>query len=300
LFSDFSKYDVTQGVECIQQEHRHYRELGFHEVLGGEDYLEAAARSRVYSRDMFWQVPGTRKSGDNNTSSGNTRNTGNALLSWFVPLCRTHSLTWGDHIALAALGDDNFALVSVVFVEKVFHGNLEVMNRNLTEHCARLGYRLKVGSTFNITSAEYLSLRFYPVGDKYVVGNKPGRCLSKIGAIMHTQGRTEEEYRSYLRGTLISYLPTAHHVPFLRKYVDVVLDKLVGYEARYDFQAKYRKGGRIYEADESTWAAFMDTYGYDLDPAAETRFEQRLRAKPLNYIHDMECVDHMFHVDFLL
>lgn len=300
VYSDFSKYDVTQGEECMEREREHYRDLGFCDEDHGSEYLEAQACSRVYNKDMMWQVPGTRKSGDNNTSSGNTKNTAESFLAWFIPLCILHRLFWREHMAMACLGDDNFVLVSRRFVDKVFGGRYDDLADSLAAHNAKLGYSVKVGVTDNVVEAEYLSLRFYPVNGSYRVGKKPGRVLSKIGAFMYRQGCQHETYLQYLKGTLVSYLPTANHVPFLRRYVSECLDKLVGVEARYTESANFRQQGRLFEADDSTWAAFMELYGEDLGPDAEDEFASSLKNHSLNYMHRSTAVARMFEIDFLM
>lgn len=298
LFSDFSKYDMTQGPECMKREHCHLRELGFADDEDGEAYLRAAYRARVYAGDLMWSVTGTRKSGDLNTSSGNTKNTAESLYSYLAGVAKELGVHLPDHMALAALGDDNFCLLTAEFVEKA--GGKDKLMAGLKSWMTDLGYVLKVGISDNITAAEYLSLRFYPVNGQYVVGKKPGRCLTKIGAQMYRQGRTNASALEYWKGSLISYIPTSNHVPFLRKYVQVCLDKLEGVKVRHAFEDKFRMQGKIHEASDDTWAAFMDVYGPLATPDNEARFEERLRKTGLNYLHNSPVVDHMFRVDFEL
>lgn len=300
FFSDFSKYDITQGAECMLRERTHYESLGFADDEEGKLYLKAQARSKVYSAGMMWAVDATRKSGDSNTSSGNTKNTGEAVWSWIAPLCIAKAINPEDHVAIACLGDDNFALLTIFALNTIFEGETSVLEKSMTAHMSRLGYEVKVGTSFNPTVGEYLSLRFYPVDGEYVVGKKPGRVLTKMGTIMARQGVTGEQYYEYLKGTLISYLPTANHVPFLRKYVSVVLQRLAGYKAKFAIETAYRAQGRIYEACDDTWAAFMDLYGSDLDQERELEFEKALLSRPLQWMHDSAAVKQMFEIDFSL
>jgi hypothetical protein len=296
LFSDYSKYDVTQGVTCIGREHDHYRELGFCDEYWGEPYLKAAASSRVYYKDMMWQVKGTRKSGDLNTSSGNTKNTGEAVWSWWARSCRGTTINPEDTIAVAALGDDNYSLINKSAILHIFKDYNEA-KLDFESWQRALGYRAVGGITENPMEGEYLSLRFYPVDGQYVVGKKPGRCLVKIGAMLYSSHRPEKVWLELLNGTLKSYRATSMHVPFLRKYVSVMTEKLSALETRFGDDAKYRMTGTEREPADDTWDSFVELYGPSCDREAEKDFERQLRQRPLKWIHSSAAVDLMFAVD---
>jgi hypothetical protein len=293
--SDYSKYDLTQGTQCMEREDKWYKSLGFCEdVLDGSMILRHKLHSTGFCGAIRYSVPGTRKSGDMDTSSGNTKNTGEAIGSFF----KYHGLK--EHVAIAVLGDDNFTLFSLKHVLAVF-GSLKNLESCLRAWNADLGYSLKVKVTTNIASAEFLSSRFWPTVDGYRIGKKPGRVLTKIGYLLYRHNVTSEDYLKSYKGTLISYLPTANHVPFLRVYIRCLLEKLSDVTAHYNVDTIYRMNGSISEADSSTWAAFEALYG--LDEADEKAFEAQLRSflkSGMSGVIDSHYVDVLFRVDFLL
>jgi hypothetical protein len=249
--------------------------------------------SVVYARGCRYSVPGTRKSGDSNTSSGNTKNTGEAIGSFF----KYHGLK--SNVRMAVLGDDNFAVISRVAWLQVF-GTMARGVSELKKWVAALGYVLKVAVTSDILKAEFLSSRFYPVAGGHRIGKKPGRILSKIGFQLVAQGRISQEYAKLFHGTLRSYLPTANHVPFLRRYIWRLLKSFKKYSPSYSPEAKFRMKGLVAQADESTWAAFEAAYG--LTEADEARFDRALSAHIREYgptsVMPSDLVDRLFAVDF--
>lgn len=293
VFTDFSKYDVTQGPEAMARETEHYRDLGLDRVKFGRQLRLAMCNSTVYAKSMRYSVPGTRKSGDSNTSSGNTKATGDCLGSFW----KSHGLKGSVRAAL--LGDDIFMVVRHDAVIKKF-GTVDNLKDQLSKWAADLGYKLKIGVTADAIGAEFLSSRFYPVRVGWRFGKKPGRTLVKIGYQLHQQGRDAATYLSNFKGTLQSYLPTSNHVPFLRVYLKVMLEALNRTEASCDKACKYRLTGNVEVADECTWAAFESHYGLGLSD--EIQFEKDLRKHIAEYgltsMMVSEVVERLFEVDF--
>jgi hypothetical protein len=84
FFTDFSKYDVTQGLLAITREVAWYRKLGFaRNVPYGEVILQSKLQGMCRAKQMLFSRPGTRKSGDLDTSSGNSKITGEAIGLFF-------------------------------------------------------------------------------------------------------------------------------------------------------------------------------------------------------------------------
>jgi hypothetical protein len=202
-------------------------------------------------------------------------------------------------VRMAILGDDNFSIVSRTHVLRVF-GSIEAMRVALVAWATDLGYKLKVGVTDNVVKAEFLSSRYYPVGNGHAIGKKPGRVLAKIGYQLFTQGRQPAEYLRNLKGTLISYVPSSNHVPFLRVYIREMLRHLSSYDALLDAEAKHRQQGELYEADETTWAAFEAVYGFG--PGDEQVFADELKQHIARFGLTSVMVSHhvaeLFRIDF--
>jgi len=106
-----------------------------------------------------------------------------------------------------------------------------------------------------------------------------------------------DQYYANLKATMISYLPTSNHVPFLRKAVHYVLEKLCHVEAALRHGDEYQPQGELHEASDETWAAFMEVYGEECNPEEEERFDQQLRSRPLNWIHDCPIVKILYERD---
>lgn len=267
LYADFSKYDVTQGVVCIRNENSFYRILGITRCKGGKDVLQSKLKTRGFGKGYKYSVDGLRKSGDNDTSSGNSRTTFGAFYSFF---CKVLFVIFVDY-AMALLGDDNMTILNRKLVDK--YGRTKFID-DLQGHMRRLGFSVKVRLTTNPLSAEFLSMRPYIVGDLYVFGRKPGRCLIKLGYFVYKTPRSAEDWLPLLKATLISMLPTGNHVPFLRIYLKVLLSCLTHVKAgKLDMQDLARQG-KIYEATDETFAQFYELY--QLTRQDESEFEKEL------------------------
>jgi hypothetical protein len=280
--SDFSKYDVTQGKTCIDNEIRWYQNLGcpFHKYLSSKYYTVG------YVAGIMYELLGCRKSGDNDTSSGNSRNTGLAIASFFA---RINFTKW----RAAVLGDDNFTVVHQSIL-KIFK-SISNLKEQLVEHMTKLGYSVKLMITEKIMETEFLSMRFYPLTEcDFAVGKKPGRVLCKIGHFLNGTKRSMEEWMGILKGTLISMRNTAMHVPFLRKYIEVVTKHIKEdpiYPQEFNFQ-----GIEEYKATAKTWAEFESVY--KLSIADEKAFTKLLEDCITKY--GLQCIIHSPFVDRLV
>jgi hypothetical protein len=293
---DFSKYDVTQCAEAMRREGKFYEKLGFcRNVPEGKSILASKYRARVWAHGIKYSVDGTRKSGDLDTSSGNSKMTCDLIYSFF----KHHGLHNCVHMII--LGDDNLVIIDSATLVEVF-GSYDRTKKLLIEWVRSLGCILKCSLVENCVEAEFLSRRFYPTGATYSVGVKPGRLLSKVGWFIYKNGIDDPTYERYLMGTLLSLRDTSNHVPFARVYVRKLLEYLEsrGTTPRYHEKVEYwLKGADLREADESTWAAFTLTYGLTRadEHLFELQIEEALRAG-LPYMSDSRFVDLMVDIDF--
>jgi hypothetical protein len=148
--------------------------------------------------------------------------------------------------------------------------------------------------------AEFLSGRYWPTKFGYRFGKKPGRVLAKIGYLLAKQGRKPADYQRSFKGTLVSYLPTANHVPFLRVYIHECLAFMTGIQADYS-GTRYRVKGGVCQADDETWAAFEELYGLNRDDERlfAVKVRDHLRGGRFGFLDSWE-VEVMHHIDFLL
>lgn len=276
FYSDFSKYDVTQCPELIDLEIEGYIAQG---ILGADPddpefircILQAMKHSKVYYRDNFWSVPGTRKSGDLNTSSGNSASTARFLDSFMA----RHGISPREWAA-GVLGDDNFGMLYRPTYLAVFGTRAEFL-RCLENHAAEWGFRVDpAGITSTLLEAEYVSCRFYPARDSltgevvHAIGKKPGRTLAKIGVLLAQNDRRWTDTVGLLKGVLLSVLDTSAHVPFLGPVVRFLLEYLKDVNAidpdYVAIESSPEKG--FLEPCAETYAAFYEFYGLTIEDEA--------------------------------
>lgn len=290
--TDFSKFDLTQGEQCKTREHQFYRELGFcDQIPDGENILQAREDIVVYGAASKMEYTFRRQSGTNDTTAGNNRTTGQTMAGSYHALGAKPS-----EYALATNGDDAFTIMQLQRWNRI--GEEKLVN-----HVEELGFKLKIQVSEHPTDVEFISCRFYPVKGGYAIGKKPGRVLTKIGWMLYKPNRTAQDWESLLKGSLLSYEATGFHVPFLRKYLEVMDERLKHVEAQVDKDdrsLKYRmKGDKCYIVTDDTWAAFERVYGLTEDD--EVRFEQMLKeVKSMPYMFSSDAVEAMYVVDTLM
>jgi hypothetical protein len=291
LGTDFSTYDVTQGEHCMNREYEWYKSLGFMKYVSfGKYILMLKKKYTGYGKGVKYSMVFCRKSGENDTSSGNSKNTGESIGAYFMLL--------GVDFRMAVLGDDNFIVVRA----KTLKQSLSSMVNGLEEWITNLGYKLKVQySVGKPWVVEFLSSRFYPVGGVLRLGKKPGRVLVKIGWFLYRNNiKDMATYTQYLKGSLVSLAPVANHVPFLRTYCKVVLDYLKEIQPLYNIEESMYKmftSGSIFEPQDDTFVAFQEVYG--LDHQNELEFEKELKAcvRKMPYLMNSPFIDSMLAVD---
>ena len=286
--SDFSKYDVTQGINCMKREKAWYIKLGFLKyVTFGRVILDLKLKYKGYGKGVAYIMVGTRKSGENDTSSGNSKNTGESIGAYWIMV--------DVDFRMAVLGDDNFTVIRLDSIKIPIHhllGGLESWIRDL-------GYKLKVQWSKGVPEkVEFLSSRFYRTNKGLLIGKKPGRLMTKVGYFLkkHVDFST---YLEYLKGSLESLGPVANHVPFLRVYRWHVLKLLAKYQSRVDVwerQYKMQFGGREFDADNETFVGFDAVYGLSLKD--EQNFAKYLmKIDELPFLASHCAIDKMVAVD---
>lgn len=297
--TDFSKYEITQGEECLSREHKWYKKLNLSRFLMVYSYtfyklyFRCRERAKEYLLSIMFSIWWTRKSGASDTSSGNSKNTGDCIAGFFKWLGVKGSTR------LDVLGDDNSTVTNIRRLELALlkkKKTLVDLIPMLTDWCTGLGYKVKIIVTRKIVETEFLSLRFYPVGDRFIVGKKPGRCLVKIGHMMAKLGYDGGKMKALFKGVLISYRATSYHVPFLRIYIKAILNKLRDIDADFSSVSEYDlKGPDIYDPTPETYAAFESFYGIGFHE--ELQFQRDLE-EHLN-VYGFPSIMNSHYVDIL-
>jgi hypothetical protein len=303
--TDFSKYDLTQGLRVSERQHRQYCRAGFLKsgIKDASLILKSKLVNYMYSAVGKFKAM-IRMSGDHDTSSGNSENTGSTLLDFFVtrgyivlkslesyeksgPNYKLYNVktvkdTW---VRIIVLGDDNFSVIHKDKLKEI-HGSLKAFEEDLTEYMTKLGFVIKILVTEKLAATEFLSSKFYRVGNEVAIGKKPGRVITRMGWFLQKQTiRTYKQWMEVLNATMVSLLPTSNHVPFLRLYVQKVYNwtstvidspfldykdvlskmKIPRYahikEVFADSWKHIIRGTRILEPTEETWEDFHDAYG---------------------------------------
>lgn len=283
--TDFSKYDLTQGKFAMRKESKELRKLGITKHPYGVHVLKSKRLTIGYGKGVKFSVPWHRRSGEPNTSGGNSKLTGDTMAAFLV-LHGANALM----AALAVMGDDNFLIILREWFNTKFK-SFQDFETKLKDYYLGLGMTVKVVTSVSVIEAEFLSSRFYPVGSKFVVGRKPGRTLTKIGWFMHRGGVPHEHYLEFLHGTLVSLMGQTWHVPFLRVYVRLLLKHLKeeGIRVRFSLDTQLMiESGEVHETQSNTWVAFEQFYG--LTRAQEQIFEDTLEAAISKY--GIPCVIH--------
>jgi hypothetical protein len=119
-------------------------------------------------------------------------------------------------------------------------------------------------------------------------------------------GRKMEHWLELLYGTMVSYLPTANHVPFLRVYIWTLIEYLKPrckqgrfYHMGLTGGSYSKMSGDVVEADDETWNAFTDFYG--LDEVDESYFAGLISKTLIKYglpcVIDSDYVYQLFKKD---
>lgn len=262
---DYSKYDATQKLKAM------LAEINLFEAFGAatsipywEEVKKIKCFKKVYTKFLQYVVSGTRGSGENETSVGNS------LLNitvFFMTMTRySHYVKQPVddlivHFYTAVMGDDfiavlDRAVIDVVIFESIYQQTVRDLGMTITS-----------GWSANPIDADFLRMMFFPTQNGVRVGKFPGRNICKGGVIVHKHDFDDRGRAAILFSNLNSAIPTSAHVPFLRKYVSITMQYLLKEYEDLSIPKNYQKftrttdRGNVYSADEVTWDAFEGKYG---------------------------------------
>jgi hypothetical protein len=179
ITNDFSRFDTTIGPEAIEFELQTYRKCG----IEGQPMkvLEAQMHTLGYTRHgIQYSRKGGRKSGDPNTSCGNSIINGIVSMEVLKELVRKEQLA-EDNIIKAYL---------------------------------KYGFKSKCKIASKVCDIDFCSKLFWPTASGLVLGPKPGRMLPKLG--FGIRKLTKEQYRGYMKGIW----QDGHFVPGVKEYTE--------------------------------------------------------------------------------
>jgi hypothetical protein len=204
--TDYSRWDATLPFDALVVEHVLFEECF---GLSGDalTMLRNQTHTRGYStRHLSYEVSATRKSGDPNTSCGNS------LLNLGVNGLTLFRMFGEAHVRLIVLGDDMLAAVDPEVWSKWNAGDYI---QSMIDY--GLEPKLKVHETH--WKASFCSSYFWPVEtdlgpSRYILGQKVGRFMSKFGYAIGPVTRADAER---LRGVVLSMLPHSEAIPGVRR-----------------------------------------------------------------------------------
>lgn len=271
---DFSKYDATQKSKAMLAEIFLFERFGAADSIPyWEEIKKAKLLKKVYTQFLQYFVSGTRGSGENETSVGNSMLN---ITIFFLSVGRYSAIVDKpvdlvlQHIYCAIMGDDFISIIDEDYVD--VNTFSVVYNQTVSD----LGMTIISGMSHNPIYADFLRMMFYPTSTGVQVGRFPGRNICKSGVIVHKHNYDDRGRAAILFSNLNSALPTSHHVPFLRVYVKETMKYLLDNYPDLSLPKNYQRyqrttdRGSIVEADETTWNAFEQRFG--LNEADEERF----------------------------
>lgn len=300
--SDAKAYDSTQNEMLISSENGLYMAAGYgtwinhfwERSLDPVHLLEMKRTSISYGPGITLKLPGTRRTGDVDTTIGNSILMMRLYLFFFI--IKNYPL---DKVRLAVAGDDNLCFFDKKTFVSVFKSHSSY-SEQLIAFSSRIGPILKVHVSEDIEDIDFLSNLIYPClpdkhGNRFHLGKKPGRTLARLPFMMFKSGLVPKDWDSVMLGNLISLAPLAAHVPFLRVYISHCRTFLGNHPIFLDIGFNVMEGD-FYEPDDLTWAFFSKRYG--LTRVDEINFLNRLKATPRWSLLDDPSMRVLHSVDF--
>lgn len=212
--TDFTRWDASLGTEALDIEyeylvsviHTNYSSKFDETYQSFKDLLRSQQQTKGYTKWYSFKVNGTRKSGDPNTSVGNS------VLNFIAN--GSYLETLNCDYSVLVMGDD-----VLLFSEK------PVEPQAYEEHCLSLGLEPKPIYHTDILKASFCSGHFWPAyvdgEETFVFGVKPHRLFGKFGYTWYKDQRYQDaEFLKDLKSNNVrSLLPHNNAVPLVREYL---------------------------------------------------------------------------------
>jgi len=284
LMDDFSGYDQTFGEHFIDCELLLYKRFGLPKGITDMIQKQKVTFGKTRKGCAF-TCPGTRKSGDPNTTVGNS------LINMLTHLwvLSAGNFDFGK-FSMLVMGDDNVIILETArfqhpkITKEMFLKEVERIPQTL----AGLGLKSKMQHTHDLAKIEFCSALFYPAivdgKETIVLGPKPGRFLDKVGHTISTTVKNVEDAREHMRDLTICF-KNAQHLPLIDTYFrriqdltldlqkdDALRDKVI---EKYEYKIQVAVNKTCTKSKTRSHHFFMTRYGLDLDQC-EKQFEEAL------------------------
>jgi len=185
----------------------------------------------VTSKGHFYNRKGMRKSGDPYTSLYNTM--WNALIHTYIYCVATNKTVeeCQRSIKMLVQGDDSL----------IVHEKACIIPWK--ESMAAFGFDAEATTRSFFHECEFCSNLLYEVAEGWVFGPKPGRIFAKLAYYVNPPKNVSRE--SLVRGTAIGLYSSCGHIPYIRCYLDRLMELTAGSVAHHvldgDWRMKYQK-----------------------------------------------------------
>lgn len=274
--SDQSRFDAHVSTAALESEIAFYQRLGLHGPA--LTVLREQLVTRGYTaHGLKYSCTATRKSGDPNTSLGNSRLSG--LIGRFLR-CSLLARSLGESImdfppsrldvATIVMGDDDASLGT--------RHHLFTESDMISEYL-RFGFEIKYQIHADCYLLSFCSGRFYPSTRGTILGPKIGRLISRMGWALKKNSRQRE----WLRGVAIANVDLTRHIPFLYDLVEKTRALTQGCKAVActDRPMAFQQVATAGEPCPETWAMLDVVYGVsDQDLVGWRRMLSNVRSLP--------------------
>lgn len=225
--TDFSRFDSSIHKELLQFEIEVYVRLGLPKDIA--KIMNLNLNSSAYTKlGVKFDVIGTRRSGTQNTSCGNSLLNG-LIHAFLINEASEDKTVYRDfEYKMIVLGDDNLTCVNP--------GNLaRCAARRAFDEVHTIFADLGLNAVTNIRyygeeyNVEFCSSRFWPMDGSFVLGSKLGRTLAKFGWFVNPPIDNNEQ-RMLLYGTAMSRYYDMKYLPVLR----VFSKKMIEFSSKFN------------------------------------------------------------------
>jgi hypothetical protein len=281
---DFSRYDAHQARQCHGLEKRFYVRSGINDWPEARLVFDGQGNTVGFTANgVYFALPYTRKSGDPNTSVGNS--TINSMIANYI-----FRVKLGFDYKMLVQGDDNLLVLRGTFSK----AEVESMKHVIINIYVKLGFEVKLKIANRWHEVEFCSSVFWPASDGYVLGPKIGRRLPKMGFSLK-QLRPGE-----VKGMLLGAVKEMNHIPVLRVYVRHVLGLLenVEKEVYNEVGNPYRvKCSSKHSSCDATKEFFRNRYGIDSDVMESSLKEQLNTIESLTTVFSWDLLNQLLDID---
>lgn len=285
LEDDFSQFDSTQGQGCHEAETWFYEQFPGH--ASAKKCVSFQDKTVGYGNYYKYSCAYTRKSGDQNTSIGNTFI--NFLSHAYAIMRYETDFKVKVRFHMMGLGDDNVLAVDVP------KDKLKAFGDHVAATIAAMGLKPKLKVANRGTS--YCSSEFVPVLRRgvptYVLVPNVTRLMSKLGFTTgHLQAKDND---MRMKGNMLGnrYL---QYMPVLRVFYHFYTQKKGKGAGEYKFNCHELSGKTDCEITEDTFNWFSDLYGLnkgEIDELEEFIMGMLVASKSKPCLYDHVMIAHM-------